>query len=201
MLVLGTLVLLRDPEASLEAMGAIHHFLTMDMGWLFLGFVFFAVMLKQYGLRFETWEDSPGHSRGPPCLLHHIRLGMMFCTGIGSNLLYFGTTEWVGYYLSPPPLSGRPTDLGSGRLGRCLQFLSLGNQRLGCVCFGGHPHGLCTSRQISNYPSSEHSLCCRTQATSSEALRHPIDILFIFIVGGVGTSLGSRNSDALCGRQ
>ena len=40
-LIIGTFTLLLDPEASLEAMGEVHHFLTLDMGWLFLGFVFF----------------------------------------------------------------------------------------------------------------------------------------------------------------
>ena len=31
---------------------------------------------------------------------------MLFCAGLGSNLLYFGTTEWIGYFIEPPPLSG-----------------------------------------------------------------------------------------------
>ena len=33
---------------------------------------------------------------------------MLFCAGIGSNLLYFGATEWMGYAITPPPLAGSP---------------------------------------------------------------------------------------------
>ena len=52
--------------------------------------------------------------------------GMLFCAGIGSNLLYFGTTEWVGYFETASPFPSRSRVSGSCRLGRCLRFLPLG---------------------------------------------------------------------------
>ena len=115
-----------------------------------------------------------------------------FCAGIGSNLLYFGTTEWTAYFLKPPPLSGAtPESLLAADWAGAYSFFHWGISAWAVYALATVPiaYVLHVKRadtlRIST--SCESSLPSRMRAGLSPV----IDCLFIFgLVGGVGTSLG-----------
>ena len=112
-------LLLAFPEASLKHMQSVHHYLTHDLGWLFLGAVFFALVWLGWLSASRYGAIRLGPQNAEPAYSDISWFGMLFCAGIGSNLLYFGTTEWFGYYLSPPPTGWGRTRIAARRgLGR-----------------------------------------------------------------------------------
>ncbi len=73
-----------------------------NFGWAFLtaatGFVLFAVWLafSRYGrVKFGGRDDRPEFST-------HSWLAMIFTSGIGGGIIYWGVIEWSYYYVEPP---------------------------------------------------------------------------------------------------
>ncbi|MGC6415690.1 MAG: BCCT family transporter [Bradymonadia bacterium] len=187
-----TSVLLSFPEQSLKIMQKVHGFLTLDMGWLFLGFVFLAIVGLGWVAFSRHGEIILGQPGQPPAYGTVSWFGMLFCAGIGSNLLYFGTTEWTAYFLKPPPLSGAtPESLLAADWAGAYSFFHWGISAWAVYALATVPiaYVLHVKRadtlRIST--SCESSLPSRMRAGLSPV----IDCLFIFgLVGGVGTSLG-----------
>ena len=192
-LVGATALLLSFPERSLELMNDVNRFLTHDLGWLFLVFVFGGVCFlawlgtSSYGdFRFREPDERPQYSSVS-------WFGMLFCAGIGSNLLYFGTTEWFGYYLSPPPLSGAdPESLAAADWAGAYSFFHWGISAWGVYTLATLP--IAFVLHCGKSRTLRVSTACRRiipQTPGGDRLGQVIDILFIFgLVGGVGTSLG-----------
>lgn len=99
-------ILLANPDESLETLEALRRFMTGDLGWLFLGFVFIGTIWLGWLALSRHGDLVLGDPEKGPDYSNISWFGMLFCAGIGSNLLYFGTMEWTGYYLSPPPIGG-----------------------------------------------------------------------------------------------
>ena len=180
------------PERSLKAMTGIHGVLTHDLGWLFLGFVFFTVLwlawlaMSRYGdIVLGPPEEAPEYGAIS-------WFGMLFCAGIGSNLLYFGATEWTGYFLSPPPLSGAPAmSLAAADWAGAYSFFHWGISAWAVYALAAVPIAFIV--HVKSATTLRVSTACAQSLpqVGRERLSGIIDILFIFgLVGGVGTSLG-----------
>ncbi len=173
-------------------MKQVHGVLTLDLGWLFLGFVFLAVLglgwlaVSKHG---EVVLGLPGEK---PAYSTVSWFGMLFCAGIGSNLLYFGTTEWTGYFLSPPPLSGAlPGSLAAADWAGAYSFFHWGISAWAVYALATIPIAFVLHNKRAD--TLRISTACRRSMPKAIApkLSPIIDILFIFgLVGGVGTSLG-----------
>ena len=194
---LGTLIvvtglLLLDPEANLVRLGKAKEFMTHDIGLLFLIFVF-------GGILWLAWMALSKHGKirfGPPgepaAYSMFSWMGMLFCCGIGSNLLYFGTTEWVGYFLSPPPISGAVArSAEAADWAGAYSFFHWGISAWATYAMATLP--IAYMLHVRKSPTLRISTACEglIGERSKGKLGKLIDVFFIFgLVGGVGTSLG-----------
>jgi BCCT family betaine/carnitine transporter len=192
-LLLGvTGLLLLDPEQSLAQLQVMHRFMTHDLGWLFLGFVFVGLIWLTWLAMSRHGDIVLGDPEKPPAYSAISWFGMLFCAGIGSNLLYFGTTEWTGYFLKPPPISGAAA--GSPEAADwagAYSFFHWGISAWATYAIATIPIAYMLhvrrSSTLRVSTACEGVLGKRAQGPVGQL----IDILFIFgLVGGVATSLG-----------
>ena len=97
-----TLLLLLAPQASQEAITRTFSFITGKTGLLYIWFgigVMFFLLLVALG-PFGPITLGPSNERPEHSTLSWI--AMLFSTGIGTAILYWGTIEWVEYYKNPP---------------------------------------------------------------------------------------------------
>ncbi len=191
-LVIVTALLTLKPESSLEQLKTIHHFMTHDLGWMFLGSVFVGILWLGW-LAFGKHGDIVlGTQYDGPVYSNISWFGMLFCAGIGSNLLYFGTTEWIGYYLTPPPISGVAAGTPEALdWAGSYSFFHWGISAWATYAIATLP--IAYILHIKKSSTLRVSTACEgvLGSHSKGPLGKFIDVLFIFgLVGGVGTSLG-----------
>ena len=97
-----TLSMLLAPHASQEVIKTVLSFVTGEIGLLYIWFgiavLFFLLIIafSPFGkIKLGLQNDNPEHST-----LSWI--AMLFSTGIGTTILYWGTIEWIEYYQEPP---------------------------------------------------------------------------------------------------
>jgi len=188
----ATGLLLAEPEKSLESMKAVHAILTQDLGWLFLVTVFAAVIWLLWVAFSRHGAIVLGRPGEPPAYSSISWFGMLFCAGIGSNLLYFGTTEWAGYFMKPPPLSGAsPESLAAADWAGAYSFFHWGISAWAVYAIATVPIAYMLHVKRSNTFRLSSACQPALKAMRLVPLSKTIDVLFIFgLVGGVGTSLG-----------
>jgi len=192
LLLATTAVLLSDPTERLSQLQSVHHFMTHDLGWLFLGFVFVGLIWLGWLAASKHGNTVLGDPEAGPTYSTVSWFGMLFCAGIGSNLLYFGTTEWTGYFLSPPPIAGAAA--GSPEAADwagAYSFFHWGISAWGTYAIATIP----IAYMLHVRKSSTLRVSTACEGVLGEGAKGPlgqlIDILFIFgLVGGVATSLG-----------
>ena len=184
----GTLVVF--PDVSLVYLKKALRFMTHDLGAIFLWFTFGVVIwlawlaASRFGARrLGAPDDAPAYSTVS-------WFGMLFCAGIGSNLLYFGTMEWMWYYLGPPPgvTAQTPEALAWAS---AYSYFHWGISAWGLYAAATVPIAYVLHVKRSNI--LRMSVACRGLLGDlvDGPLGKVIDVLFIFgLVGGVGTSLG-----------
>jgi betaine/carnitine transporter, BCCT family len=189
-LVVISSILLIKPKASLTILKGMLHFCTHNLGSIFLLFGFFGslwliwLVLSRYG-------DQPlGPEGEPPAYSTISWFGMLFCAGIGSNLLYFGTIEWMWYYLGPPAGIVAQTPEAYAWAG-AYSFFHWGPIAWAIYAIAAVP--LAYMLHVKGTSVLRLSEACRDVLGDrvDGVLGRGIDVLFIFgLVGGVGTSLG-----------
>ncbi len=191
-LVTATTLLLINPEASLTHLKKVHLFMTHDLGWLFLGFVFVGILWLGWLAMSKHGDVVLGEQYDGPIFSNVSWLGMLFCAGIGSNLLYFGTTEWTGYFLSPPPISGAaPGSPAAADWAGAYSFFHWGISAWATYAIATLP--IAYVLHVRRSPTLRVSTAC--DGVLGDYAKGPfgkaIDVLFIFgLIGGIGTSLG-----------
>ena len=178
------------PEASTEILGSVLDFIKHQLGFLFLWFTFgvFCVLLwfafGRYGsVRFGGPDASPEFGQ-----LSWV--GMLFCAGIGTSLLYWATIEWV-YYYQAPPFGITPESAEAAHWGAMYGLFHWGPLAWALYCIPALPIAYAFhNRKI---PFLRISQACRGVIgdRADGWLGKLIDVLFIFgLIGGTGTSLG-----------
>ena len=191
-LVVVTGGLILEPKQSLSILQGLHHFMTHDLGWLFLGSVFLGLIWLAWLAMSRHGKIVLGDPDKGPDYSNISWLGMIFCTGIGSNLLYFGTMEWTGYSLSPPPIADvSPGTPEAADWAGAYSFFHWGITAWGIYALATIP--MAYMLHVRRSTTLRVSTACEgvLKAHSQGPLGQAIDVLFIFgLVGGVATSLG-----------
>ena len=189
--VVSTIVpLIVFPEQSSEVLNKILGLITQNLGFVFLWFTIgvFGVLLwfafGRYGsVKFGDPEDEPEFRT-----LSWI--GMLFCAGIGTSLLYWATIEWV-YYYQAPPFGIEPESAEAAHWGAMYGLFHWGPLAWSLYCIPALPIAYAFhNRKI---PFLRISQACRGVIgdRADGPLGKLIDVLFIFgLIGGTGTSLG-----------
>ncbi len=117
-------LLIAVPEPDGRVLSQAPAWLSRSFGWYYMlvigGYLLFviAIAFSRYGnLKLGGKDDKPDFSYGAWA-------GMLFSSGIGISLLYFGASEPLDHYFNPP--EGAPASLQSAREGLQLTFLHWG---------------------------------------------------------------------------
>ena len=124
LILLLTALLIAVPETAGHVLGLAQAWLTRTFGWYYMlvicGYLVFVIALafSDFGkLKLGGKEDQPDFSYGAWA-------GMLFSSGIGISLLYFGASEPLDHYFNPP--EGTSASLEAARHGMQLTFLHWG---------------------------------------------------------------------------
>ncbi|PWB74361.1 MAG: BCCT family transporter [Holophagae bacterium] len=182
--------LMAYPEESAAALNRILGFLTHQLGFLYL---WFTVAVLGLLLWFAFGRHGSVRFGGPdarPEFRAFSWIGMLFCAGVGTSLLYWATIEWVYYYQAPP----FGLEAGTAEAAHWAAMYGLfhwGPLAWGLYCIPALPIAYAFhNRKI---PFLRISQACRgvIGERADGPLGKLIDVLFIFgLVGGTGTSLG-----------
>ncbi|MEG0860199.1 MAG: BCCT family transporter [Pseudomonas sp.] len=119
-----TALLIAVPEKAGEVLNVAQTWLTRSFGWYYMlvigGYLVFVVVLafSNFGkLKLGGKDDKPDFSYGAWA-------GMLFSSGIGISLLYFGASEPLDHYFNPP--EGTSASAEAARQGLQLTFLHWG---------------------------------------------------------------------------
>ncbi|MBV6289199.1 choline BCCT transporter BetT [Pseudomonas aegrilactucae] len=124
LILLLTALLIAAPDAAGQILGQAQAWLSRSFGWYYM-LVIGAYLVFVIGLAFSSYgklklggkDDKPDFSYGAWA-------GMLFSSGIGISLLYFGASEPLDHYFNPP--QGAPASLQAARQGMQLTFLHWG---------------------------------------------------------------------------
>ncbi|TKD70019.1 BCCT family transporter [Pseudalkalibacillus hwajinpoensis] len=102
LLLLVTVPLVLFPKSGKEFVDKANEFITTQFGVLYLivglGIFFFLI----YVAFSDNGRVKLGEEDERPEFNNFSWAGMLFCAGIGSSILYWGTIEWAYYYQGPP---------------------------------------------------------------------------------------------------
>jgi BCCT family betaine/carnitine transporter len=178
------------PEQSGAVLDRVFGFITANLGFLFLWFTAGALgVLLWFAFGRHGTVRFGGHGAEPE-FRYLSWIGMLFCAGIGTSLLYWATIEWVYYYQAPP----FGIEAGSAEAAHWAAMYGLfhwGPLAWALYCIPALPIAYAFhNRRI---PYLRISQACRGVIgdRADGPLGKLIDVLFIFgLVGGTGTSLG-----------
>jgi BCCT family betaine/carnitine transporter len=182
--------LILEPEASSEILGNILDVIKNQLGFLFLWFTFGALCLLLWFAFGRYGSVRFGGDDAEPEFRTLSWVGMLFCAGIGTSLLYWATIEWV-YYFQGPPFGIAPESDEAAHWGAMYGLFHWGPSAWALYCIPALPIAYAFhNRKI---PFLRISQACRGVIgdRADGGLGKLIDVLFIFgLIGGTGTSLG-----------
>ncbi|WP_185806851.1 BCCT family transporter [Bacillus salinus] len=95
-------VIFMDPVASETWLQTIHSKLINGVGVLYLWIGFMSLLFLVYVAFSRYGQIRFGHKDEKPAFSNFSWVAMIFCAGIGSGVMYWGTIEWAFYFVSPP---------------------------------------------------------------------------------------------------
>jgi len=124
LILLLTAILIVAPQEAGRMLGVAQAWLSKSFGWYYM-VVIAAYLVFVVGLAFSSYgklklgakDDTPDFSYGAWA-------GMLFSSGIGISLLYFGASEPLDHYFNPP--EGAAASNGAARQALQLTFLHWG---------------------------------------------------------------------------
>ncbi len=183
-----------NPEGAGEAVNSMLAFITNQFGWSFelfvLGIFFFLMWLAfgPYGkVKLGTPDDEPEFS-------YFTWIAMLFCSGIGTTLLYWSIIEPM-YYLQGPPVGVQPGfEAGSTVAAEWAATYGLFHWGFSAWAVYAIPTlPIAYALYVKKIPVLRLSAACRgvLGKHTDGVIGIAIDVLAMFgIVGGVGTALG-----------
>ncbi|PNZ78986.1 BCCT family transporter [Mammaliicoccus stepanovicii] len=188
-LLMAVLPMMVFPKQSRAVVVALNEFVTTKLGavYLVLGLVIFCFVLY---IAFGKYGSvTLGRASDRPEFSDFAWASMLFCAGIGSDILYWGVIEWA-YYFQGPPLGAKPMS------GQALEYATMyGMFHWGPIAWSIYvlpalPIGYLVF--VKNQPVYKISQACRPilKGQTDGFIGKLVDILFIFgLIGGTATSL------------
>jgi len=178
------------PEASSEILSSVLDVIKHQLGFLFLWFTFGVLCVLLWFAFGRYGSVRFGGPDAEPEFRKLSWIGMLFCAGIGTSLLYWATIEWV-YYYQAPPFGIEAQSAEAAHWGAMYGLFHWGPLAWALYCIPALPIAYAFhNRKI---PFLRISQACRGVIgdQADGALGKLIDVLFIFgLIGGTGTSLG-----------
>lgn len=177
------------PKASQEVITSLNDMISNSLGpwYLLLGLIVFAFVLY---IAFGKYGNvTLGKASEKPEFNNFSWISMLFCAGIGSDILYWGVIEWAFYYQVPPYGAKGMTD-------EALQYATMyGMFHWGPIAWAIYvlpalPIGYLVF--VKKKPIYKISQACRPilKGQTDKFAGKVVDILFIFgLLGGAATSL------------
>ncbi|MBM6629548.1 BCCT family transporter [Mammaliicoccus vitulinus] len=177
------------PKASQEVITSLNDMISNSLGpwYLLLGLIVFAFVLY---IAFGKYGNvTLGKASDKPEFNNFSWISMLFCAGIGSDILYWGVIEWAFYYQVPPYGAKGMTD-------EALQYATMyGMFHWGPIAWAIYvlpalPIGYLVF--VKKKPIYKISQACRPilKGQTDKFAGKVVDILFIFgLLGGAATSL------------
>ena len=130
------------PEAGKKTLGDAFNYLTQNFGVLYVLAGIFALIFLLY-LAFGRHRNIVfAREPGPPQFSTFSWSSMLFCGGIGTSVLYWGTVEWAHILYSAAV--GHLAVVGASiAVGDELSDISLGVDWLGVLLLARHCYGVC----------------------------------------------------------
>lgn len=183
------------PEWSMDIIDTTFRFITTELGVLYIIVtVTTFIFLIWLGLsRWGTLVLGP-QPAARPVYSRFAWVAMLFCTGIGASLVYWGATEWVYYYTAPPFGVAAESDEAI-RWATSYGIFHWGP--LGWALYCLPAIALCCSYHLRGIPKLRLSAAC-SSVLGSYTERWPgrvLDLLFIIgLLGTAATGLGLGTS-------
>lgn len=188
-LLIAVIPMMVFPKASQEVITSINDIISDSLGawYLLLGLIVFAFVLY---IAFGKYGNvTLGKASDKPEFNNFSWISMLFCAGIGSDILYWGVIEWAYYYQVPPYGADSMTD-------EALEYATMyGMFHWGPIAWSIYvlpalPIGYLVF--VKKKPIYKISQACRPilKGQTDKLLGKIVDILFIFgLLGGAATSL------------
>ncbi|SMD14404.1 betaine/carnitine transporter, BCCT family [Desulfocicer vacuolatum DSM 3385] len=178
------------PEAGGKYLNRLLAFTTNELGILYLwlgvfslGFMGWIIFGKYGAIKLGKPEETPEFST-PSWIM------MLFCAGLGSGALYWGSIEWAYYYLSPP-FSLAPKSVEAGNHAAMYGMFHWGIMAWAMYALPSVP--IAYAFHVKKIPYLRMSSACKgILGHHADGLPGKIiDIFFILgLMGGVGATLG-----------
>nr|WP_306456366.1 BCCT family transporter [Pseudomonas sp. LJDD11] len=124
LVLLLTALLIAAPETAGRVLGQAQAWLSRNFGWYYM-LMIAAYLVFVIGIAFSSFGKLKlGSKDDQPDFSYGAWAGMLFSSGIGISLLYFGASEPLDHYFNPP--EGPAASLEAARQGLQLTFLHWG---------------------------------------------------------------------------
>ena len=189
-ILLVSLSLAWNPEASAFSLQAIYHWISAHFGWLYLlgGVSVFTLLLwLAFGRYGQVRMGAEGE---PPDFSAYSWVGMLFCAGVGAGLMYWSAIEWAFYYQSPP-FGAEPESVEAAKWASAYGIFHWGPIAWAFYCLP--TLALAYPFYVRKVPVLKYSLSCHYWLAGKEekGWGRLLDFLFmIALIGGAGSSLG-----------
>jgi BCCT family betaine/carnitine transporter len=178
------------PEAGSRSVSAAFEFVTQKFG-------VFYIWSASAAFAFLLWLALGRHGKvllGPegchPDYSTFSWAAMLFCGGIGSTVLYWGTIEWA-YYYQAPPFNEAPGSAAAIQWAMSYPIFHWGVTGWAFYCLPAVAMG--HAYHVRNQPSLRVSTACRAAigAHADGALGRALDLVFMVgLVGAAATGVG-----------
>ncbi|MCS4485708.1 BCCT family transporter [Staphylococcus americanisciuri] len=188
-LLLAVIPMIVFPKQSRSVVVAINEFVTTNLGatYLVLGVAIFCFVLY---IAFGKYGSvTLGSATDRPEFSNFAWASMLFCAGIGSNILYWGIIEWA-YYYQGPPQGVKPMSDAALNYATMYGMFHWGPIAWSIYVLPALPIGYLVF--VKKQPIFKISQACRPilKGYTDGFIGKLIDILFIFgLIGGTATSL------------
>ncbi|MBI5974409.1 BCCT family transporter [Staphylococcus canis] len=188
-LLIAVIPMMVFPDQSRSVVIAMNEFVTSKLGavYLVLGLAIFAfVMYIAFG---KYGSVTLGRASDKPEFSDFAWASMLFCAGIGSDILYWGVIEWA-YYFQGPPHGAKPLSDTALEYATMYGMFHWGPIAWSIYVLPALPIAYLVF--VKKQPVFRISEACRPilKGQTDKFLGKLVDILFIFgLIGGTATSL------------
>ncbi len=177
------------PETGKQILSALFHAVTDRLGPVYL-LVGGGVLLLLLALALSPWGRVSLGPVGRPQFGTFSWASMLFCGGIGTSVLYWGTVEWA-YYLGAPPFSVAPNTPEAMRWASSYPIFHWGLIGWALYCLPGV--AIAYAYHVRGMPALRLSAACEAVLGRETAgwTGRLVDLLFMVgLLGAVSTGVG-----------